>query len=157
MRFFLKILIVLFTSINIVVAKRWIDDEFLRTRYLTIIQYEATRAGLDPQLILSIITIEGAFNKYAIGSSGERGFMQIMPFWLEQIGLPNQNLFDIQTNVRYGCTILRYYLQKENGNLERALARYNGSLKLPNYNSYPAKVFNAYNKYWQLHNERNLP
>jgi len=130
--------------------KKWISDDFLRTRYLTIIQYEATRAGLDPQIVLSIITIEGKFDKYAIGSSGERGMMQVMPFWLEQIGSQDQDLFDVQTNIRYGCTILRYYLQRENGNLTRALARYNGALKLANYAGYPDRVYSAYNSYWKL-------
>ncbi|MFN8769690.1 MAG: transglycosylase SLT domain-containing protein [Neisseriaceae bacterium] len=130
--------------------KKWIPDDFLRNRYLTIIQYEATRAGLDPQLVLSIITVEGQFNKYAIGTSGERGMMQVMPFWVTQIGDPNQDLFDVQTNIRYGCTILRYYLQKEHGKLTRALARYNGALKLPNYAGYPNKIFNAYNRYWNF-------
>ena len=128
--------------------KKWVPDDFLRNRYLTIIQYEATRAGLDPQLVLSVVTVEGKFNKYAIGTSGERGMMQIMAFWLNQIGNPNQDLFDVQTNIRYGCTILRYYLKRENGNLTRALARYNGALKLPNYAGYPDRVFSAYNKYW---------
>ena len=140
--------------------KKWIPDDFLRTRYLTIIQYESVRAGLDPQIVLSIITIEDGFNKYAIGASGERGMMQVMPFWVTQIGNSKQDLFDVQTNIRYGCTILRYYLQKENGNLTRALARYNGALKLPNYAGYPNKVFNAYNKYWTLDfnnsNSKNL-
>lgn len=130
--------------------KKWLPDDFLRNRYLIIIQYEATRAGLDTQLVLSVITVESKFNKYAIGTSGERGMMQVMPFWITQIGTPDQNLFDIQTNIRYGCTILRYYLQKENGNLTRALARYNGALKLPNYAGYPNRIFAAYNKYWMV-------
>ncbi len=130
--------------------KKWVPDDFLRKRYLTIIQYEAVRAGLDPQLVLSVITIEGKFNKYAIGTSGERGMMQVMPFWLRDIGASDQNLFDVQTNIRYGCTILRYYMLRENGDTTRALARYNGALKLPNYAGYPARVFAAYNKYWVL-------
>jgi soluble lytic murein transglycosylase-like protein len=130
--------------------KKWVPDEFLRNKYLTIIQYEATRAGLDPQIVLSVITIEGRFNKYAIGTSGEKGMMQIMPFWMEQIGSNNQNLFDVQTNIRYGCTILRYYLKQEHGNMIRALARYNGALRLKNYAEYPSKVFDAYNKYWKV-------
>ena len=128
--------------------KKWVPDDFLRTRYLTIIQYESVRAGLDPQLVLSVITIEGRFNKYAIGSSGERGMMQVMPFWLSDIGAPDQSLFDVQTNIRFGCTILRYYMKIERGDTTRALARYNGALKLPNYAGYPAKVFAAYDKYW---------
>jgi soluble lytic murein transglycosylase-like protein len=138
--------------------KKWVPDEFLRTRYLTIIQYEAVRAGIDPQLVLSIISVEGQFNKYAIGSSGERGMMQVMPFWVRQIGDTKQNLFDVQTNLRYGCTILRYYLQKEKGNLTRALARYNGALKLPNYAGYPDKVYYNYSRYWRLsHSNLNNP
>ena len=128
--------------------KKWVPDEFLRKRYLTIIQYESVRAGLDPQLVLSVITVEGKFNKYAIGSSGERGMMQVMPFWLSDIGAPDQNLFDVQTNIRFGCTILRYYMQIERGDTTRALARYNGALKLPNYAGYPKKVLAAYDKYW---------
>ena len=128
--------------------KKWVPDEFLRKRYLTIIQYESVRAALDPQLVLSVITVEGKFNKYAIGTSGERGMMQVMPFWLSDIGSSNQNLFDVQTNIRFGCTILRYYMQIERGDITRALARYNGALKLPNYAGYPAKVLAAYDKYW---------
>ncbi len=128
--------------------KRWVPDERLRFKYLTIIQYEAARAGLDWQLILSVITIEGRFNRFAVGTSGEKGMMQIMPFWVEQIGDKTQDLFDVQTNVRYGCTILRYYLEVENGDVVRALARYNGALRIKNYAGYPDRVLNAYNMYW---------
>lgn len=126
--------------------KIWVPDEFLRRRLLTVVQYESSRAGLDAQLILSLITIESKFNKYAISSSSARGLMQVMPFWLEQIGNKNQDLFDVETNIRYGCTILRYYLIKEHGDMHRALARYNGSL---GNDTYPNLVYNAYNKYWQ--------
>lgn len=126
--------------------KKWVPDNFLRNRYLTIIQYEAARAGLDPQIILAIITIESKFNKYAISNAGARGMMQVMPFWQKQIGTSSQNLFDTETNIRYGCTILRYYLQLENGNLYRALAKYNGS---NGKTWYPVMVMNAYNTYWQ--------
>lgn len=126
--------------------KKWMPDDFLRNRYLTIIQYEATRAGLDPQLVLSVITIESKFNKYAISGAGARGMMQIMPFWLTQIGTEKQSLFDVQTNIRYGCTILRYYIQKEHGDVTRALARYNGSY---HQDWYPHKVYTAYNTYWK--------
>ena len=125
--------------------KNWVPDDFLRKRYLTTIQYEASRAGLDPQMVLAVITVESRFNKYAISSSGAIGLMQIMPFWQQQIGTYDQSLFDTQTNIRYGCTILRYYLQRENGNMERALGRYNGSLGQA---AYPQLVFNAYTKYW---------
>ena len=126
--------------------RTWVPDPYLRTRYLTTIQYEASRAALDPQLVLSVITVESRFNKYALSVSGARGMMQVMPFWQAQIGTSDQSLFDMQTNIRYGCTILRYYLQKENGNVERALARYNGSL---GQTWYPQLVFNAYSRYWQ--------
>lgn len=128
--------------------KKWIPDQFLRERYLTSIQYEASRAGLDPQLVLAVITIESRFSKYAMSGVGARGLMQVMPFWKAQIGTPDQNLFDIQTNIRYGCTILRYYLQREHGNLDRALAAYNGSL---GQNWYPKLVMNAYKNYWMLY------
>ena len=128
--------------------KKWEPDEFLRKRYLTAIQYEAMRADLDPQIILSIITIESKFNKYAISPAGARGFMQVMPFWQTLIGAKEHNLLDVQTNLRYGCTILRHYLQRENGNLIKALARYNGSVgKL----WYPKLVMDAYNNYWKLY------
>ncbi len=126
--------------------KKWIPDQFLRNRYLTIIQYEAKRAGLDPQIILSVITVESKFNKYAIPPNGDaQGMMQVRPFWRSLIGRKNQSLFDVRTNIRYGCTILRYYLQKNRGNMASALAQYNGS---PNKTWYPQKVFAAYNKYW---------
>lgn len=127
--------------------KKWIKDDFLRKRYLTMIQYEATRAELDPQLILSIITVESKFNKYAISKFGARGFMQVMPFWPVMLGFKNQDLFDTQINIRYGCIILRYYLQQEHGDLNKALARYNGSI---NKTWYPELVFKAYKRYWQL-------
>jgi soluble lytic murein transglycosylase-like protein len=130
--------------------KKWIADPFLRKKYLTIIQYEATRANLDPQIVLSIITIEGKFDKYAVGSSGERGMMQVMPFWVNLIGNSQMNLFDVQTNIRFGCTILAYNLKLENNNLTKALARYNGALAIPNYAGYPDKVMDAYYKYWMI-------
>ena len=126
--------------------KIWVPDEFLRKRLLTIIQYESSRAGIDTQLILGLITVESKFNKYAISSSGARGIMQVMPFWITQIGNTNQDLFDFATNIRYGCTILRYYLIQEHGDMRRALARYNGSV---GSGTYPNLVYTAYNKYWQ--------
>lgn len=125
---------------------KWLSDDYLKTGYLTIIQYEAKRAGLDPQLVLSLITVESNFNNFAISPMGARGLMQVMPAWLEQIGNSQHNLFNVQTNIRYGCTILRYFLQKEYGNLERALERYNGSL---GSNWYPALVMQAYHTYWE--------
>jgi hypothetical protein len=125
--------------------KRWLPDPYWRKRYLTTIQYEAVRAAIDPQLVLSIITIESKFNKYAISNSGAEGLMQVMPFWQKQIGDNNQSLFDMETNIRYGCTILRYYIKKEHGDINKALARYNGSI---GKTWYPELVEKAYNTYW---------
>ncbi|WP_035052988.1 lytic transglycosylase domain-containing protein [Andreprevotia chitinilytica] len=121
-------------------AKR-IPDEFMRKRLLTVAQYEATRAGLDPQLVLGLIHVESGFNRYAISPVGARGLMQVMPFWQRQIGNPQQSLFDLATNLRYGCTILRHYLDIENGDLFRALGRYNGSLGKAEY---PNLVYGAW-------------
>lgn len=104
-----------------------------REDFLISVQYEATRAGLDPQLVLSLIQVESAFNKYAVSSVGARGYMQVMPFWAKTIGNPDHNLFDLRLNLRYGCTILRHYLDIEHGNLFRALGRYNGSLGKSKY------------------------
>ena len=106
---------------------------------------EAKRAGLAPELVLSVIEVESNFNRFAISRAGARGLMQIMPFWLKEIGRPGDNLFHIQTNLRYGCTILKYYLKREKGNYRRALARYNGSL---GKRRYPDKIVNALTRRW---------
>jgi soluble lytic murein transglycosylase-like protein len=95
------------------------------------VYYEAKRAGLDPQMVLGLIQVESGFKKYAVSSAGARGYMQVMPFWIRLIGTKDSNLFHMRTNLRFGCTILRHYLDMENGNLYRALGqpgRYNGSL-----------------------------
>ncbi|QLG88404.1 lytic transglycosylase domain-containing protein [Chitinibacter bivalviorum] len=118
-----------------------IPDEFVRRKLLTAIHYEASRAGLDPQMVLGLIHIESGFNRYAISPVGARGLMQVMPFWQRSIGTPEQNLFDPNTNLRYGCTILRHYLDIENGDLFRALGRYNGSLGKAEY---PNLVYSAW-------------
>jgi len=110
-----------------------IPDWPTRRDFLVTVQYEATRAGLDPQLVLGVIQHESNFRKYAVSSAGARGYMQVMPFWLRQIGDPEHDLFTLRTNLRYGCTILRFYLDLENGDLYRALGRYNGSLGRPDY------------------------
>jgi soluble lytic murein transglycosylase-like protein len=108
-------------------AKRMPDPE-QRTEFLITVQYEAARAGLDPQLLLALITHESAFRKYAVSSASARGYTQVMPFWVKLIGSPEHNLFHLRTNLRYGCVILRHYLDIEKGDVVRALARYNGSL-----------------------------
>ncbi|NCQ51624.1 lytic transglycosylase domain-containing protein [archaeon] len=115
--------------------KKRVPDESFRNELLTSIHYEATRSGLDPELILGLIQVESGFKKYAISSVGAKGFMQVMPFWVDIIGEKTHNLFYLRTNLRYGCTILRYYLNIEKGDMFRALGRYNGSLgqsKYPN-------------------------
>ncbi|MDR3159412.1 MAG: lytic transglycosylase domain-containing protein [Zoogloeaceae bacterium] len=113
-------------------ASRVPDAEY-RLELLRAIHYEATRAGLDPQLVLGLIQVESGFRKYAVSSAGARGYMQVMPFWVKVIGQPDDNLFHLRTNLRYGCTILRHYLTIEKGNLFRALGRYNGSLGRAEY------------------------
>ena len=125
------------------VAKR-IPDADYRMDFLKTVHYEATRAGLDPQLVLGLIEVESGFRKYAVSEAGARGYMQVMPFWVRDIGSSGQDLFHLSTNLRYGCTILRYYLDMENGDLFRALGRYNGSLGRPEY---PNMVRAAWHKY----------
>ncbi len=122
-----------------------IPDEAYRIELLTSIHYEATRAGLDPQLVLGLIQVESAFRKYAISSAGARGYMQVMPFWIKVIGREDDNLFHMRTNLRYGCTILRHYLDIEKGDLFRALGRYNGSL---GKRQYPNLVRAAWENHW---------
>lgn len=115
-------------------------EDFLRT-----VHYEASRAGLDPQMVLGLIQVESGFKKYALSSVGARGFMQVMPFWTRSIGAADHNLFLLRTNLRYGCTILRHYLDIERGDLYRALGRYNGSLGQPQY---PNLVLGAWRNSW---------
>ncbi len=125
-------------------AKR-IPDRVAREELLVTVHYEAKRAGLDPQLVLGLIQVESAFRKYAVSSVGARGYMQVMPFWAKLIGTPDHNLFNLRTNLRYGCTILRHYLDIEKGNLFRALGRYNGSLGKAEY---PNMVLQAWEGTW---------
>jgi soluble lytic murein transglycosylase-like protein len=120
-------------------------DPVMREDFLRTVHYEATRAGLDPQLVLGLIQVESGFKKYAVSSVGARGFMQVMPFWVRSIGNADHNLFHLRLNLRYGCTILRHYLDIERGDLYRALGRYNGSLGQPQY---PNLVVGAWRKHW---------
>jgi soluble lytic murein transglycosylase-like protein len=113
-------------------AKR-IPDEKFRVELLKTVHYEATRAGLDPQLVLGVLQVESGFKKYAVSKAGARGLMQVMPFWVGLIGRKDDNLFHLRTNIRYGCVILRHYLDLEKGNLFKALGRYNGSLGRAEY------------------------
>jgi soluble lytic murein transglycosylase-like protein len=125
-------------------AKR-LPDQRYRMDFLSTVHYEATRAGLDPQLVLGLIEVESGFKKYAVSSAGARGYMQVMPFWPREIGTSEHNLFHLRINLRYGCTILRHYLDIEKGDLYRALGRYNGSLGRPEY---PNMVRAAWHKHW---------
>lgn len=131
-----------------------IPDRENRLEYLRAIHYEATRAGLDPQLVLGLIQVESGFKKYAVSSAGARGLMQVMPFWIKVIGRSDDNLFHLRTNLRYGCTILRHYLDIEQGDLYRALGRYNGSLGRPEY---PNLVRSAWHNQWLYTNGKNTP
>ena len=122
-----------------------VRDHKTRIALLKSVHYEASRAGLDPQLVLGLIQVESGFKKYAVSRAGARGFMQVMPFWVKLIGAKSDNLFDMRKNIRYGCTILRHYLDLEKGDLYRALGRYNGSLGRPEY---PRAVEAAWKKLW---------
>ena len=125
--------------------KKRLPDQTYREEFLRSVHYEATRAGLDPQMVLGLIHVESGFKKYAVSSVGARGYMQVMPFWVKSIGTPDQNLFHLKLNLRYGCTILRHYVDIERGDLYRALGRYNGSLGKPQY---PNLVLGAWRKQW---------
>ena len=137
-------------------ARRWlaamsrrlasrIPDRLQREEFLVTVHYEAKRAGLDPQLVLGLIQVESNFRKYAVSRAGARGFMQVMPFWVKLIGVGDHNLFHLRINLRYGCVILRHYLDIERGDLYRALGRYNGSLGKPEY---PTMVVRAWQRIW---------
>jgi soluble lytic murein transglycosylase-like protein len=121
-------------------------DRRARLEQLRTVQYEATRARLDPQLVLGVIEVESAFRKYAVSRAGARGYMQVMPFWVKLIGQPGHNLFHLRTNLAYGCAVLRHYLDLENGDYWRALGRYNGSLGKPEY---PNLVLAAWRGRWK--------
>jgi len=124
---------------------RRMPDREARLDLLKTVYYEAKRAGLDPQMVLGLIQVESGFRKYAVSSAGARGYMQVMPFWIKEIGSKGDNLFAMRTNLRYGCTILRHYLDIEKGDLYRALVRYNGSMGKPEY---PRRVQGAWENQW---------
>ena len=124
---------------------RQVPDAQERLAILKEVHYEASRASLPPELVLAVIDTESNFDRFAISVAGAQGLMQVMPFWLKEIGRPNDNLFHIHTNLRLGCTILRYYLDLEKDNLIRALGRYNGSL---GSRRYPDKVMSKLSRKW---------
>jgi soluble lytic murein transglycosylase-like protein len=125
-------------------AKR-MPDEAERIEFLTTLHWEASRAGVDPQLMLGLIQVESGFRKYAVSPVGARGYTQVMPFWVKAIGSPDHNLFHLRTNLRYGALILRHYIDIERGDLFRALGRYNGSLGRAEY---PTLVVGAWKRHW---------
>jgi len=112
---------------------------------LKLVHYEATRAGVAPELVLAVMEVESNFDRWALSVAGAQGLMQVMPFWLKEIGRPGDNLFHMKTNVRMGVTILDYYLEMEKGDLIRGLGRYNGSLGKMKY---PNKVLTALQRRW---------
>ncbi len=125
--------------------ERQVENAEERIEILKRVHFEATRVDVAPELVLAVIDVESNFDRYAISVAGARGLMQIMPFWLDEIGRPKDNLIHIDTNLRFGCTILKYYLDMEDGDLKRALGRYNGSL---GGRKYPNKVLDKLRKKW---------
>ena len=125
--------------------RRWIGDDAERIELLRLVHREATRAHLPAELVLAVIEVESGFDRWAISPAGAQGLMQVMPFWPDILGHPRANLHDPATNLRLGCTILRYYLDREHGDLRRALGRYNGSLS---GRAYPERVFAALGRRW---------
>lgn len=126
-------------------APKAMPDLALRLAFLKRLHAEATRAKVSPELVLAVIDVESRFERFAISRTGALGYMQIMPFWIEEIGQKGDNLFHGETNLRMGCTILRYYLDREKGSYVRALARYNGSTGKPGY---PYLVLQRLNQRW---------
>lgn len=126
--------------------KKYIKDPEERMDVLRRIHKAARRAGLQPEIVLALIEVESHFDRYAVSRVGAQGMMQVMPFWKNEIGHPQDNLTDIDTNLKYGCTILKHYINKTDGRLMDALARYNGS-----YGQYwyPRRVMSAWEKHWR--------
>ena len=126
--------------------KRYIKDPKKRFDFLQKIHHAATQAQLEPELVLAVIQIESAFNPYAVSYVGAQGMMQVMPFWKKEIGRTDDSLIDLETNLRYGCTILKHYIDREKGHIANALARYNGSYGTYKYSR---KVMTAWLDYWR--------
>ncbi len=122
-----------------------VPDADYREGLLQALYQEARLADLEPELVLAVIEVESNFDRFALSHAGARGLMQIMPFWLDTLGNGADNLFRVRTNLRFGCTILRHYLELEDGNLTRALARYNGSL---GQTWYPDRVYQSLAERW---------
>ena len=125
---------------------RFLADPVERMDLLTQVHQQASQLNLPPELVLSVIEVESAFDRYAISRAGAQGLMQVMPFWKDEIGRGDDNLTNTATNLRYGCHILRFYLDREDQNLDRALAAYNGSSGSLRY---PNKVRTAWENRWR--------
>jgi soluble lytic murein transglycosylase-like protein len=125
---------------------RYVSEPQDRLELLRQIHAASRRTDLAPELVLSVIEVESHFDRFAISRVGAQGMMQVMPFWKDEIGRPDDNLTDNKTNFEYGCRILQFYLQREKGHLRRALARYNGSLGSPVYSD---KVYRAWKSHWR--------
>lgn len=124
---------------------RFVPDPAERKHLLRNIFHEAQLAGLAPGIVLAVIQVESAFEADAVSSAGAQGLMQVMPFWVAELGRPADDLFDPRLNLRYGCTILAHYLAMERGDMTRALARYNGSR---GHTWYPERVLQAWTRQW---------
>ncbi len=120
--------------------RRFVPNLHYRIRLLTLIYREARRARLDPDLVLAVIHVESAYARKAVSRTGALGLMQVKPFWIKELGHPDDDLFDMETNLRYGCKILRYYLDLSGDRLTDALAYYNGTF---GHTEYPRKVYVA--------------
>jgi soluble lytic murein transglycosylase-like protein len=126
--------------------RRYVKDPQERLELLRMIHASAKAANLPPELVLSVIEVESHFNRFAISRVGAQGMMQVMPFWKDEIGRPSDNLTQNTTNFEYGCRILQFYLQRENGHLHKALARYNGSVGSRKYSN---KVYRVWQERWR--------
>lgn len=125
----------------------YLPNEQERLEFLRLVHQESRLAGLKPDLVIALIHAESLFDRYALSSAGAQGVMQVMPFWKHELGRAEDNLIDLGTNLRYGCTILKHYLDRENGNIRRALARYNGSLGSQRY---PDRVLDYWYRFWYV-------
>ncbi len=126
--------------------ERFIKDPKERLDLLQLIHHQATLSDVPPEFVLAVIEIESGFNQFALSYVGAQGLMQVMPFWKNELGRKEDNLMEVKTNLKYGCTILKHYYDRAKGNWTEALARYNGSYgKL----KYPIKVMNAWEKHWR--------
>lgn len=125
----------------------FVPDTDARLKLLEAIHRYASRSGLPPELVLAVIQVESGFDRFAVSRAGAQGLMQVMPFWKNEIGRPQDNLTNIDTNLSYGCRILQFYLERENGRLSTALARYNGSAGSTRYSD---KTEAAWKANWKM-------